>query len=270
MKSKILVLLALVVFLVGCDTQPAQTVCNKPYILVGYDCCLDQNDNSICDFLSFFQVMELRYSNLLVDYETEFGIEAVTNLMIITESKLNKMRNFESGLQSLIEELTTLDFDSVKIQKLNNCLSSMNKYSKFWTLGQENMGLLEDFTGNSLMLDSYIFTDDPANEQFTIDKLLANLRDLKQNARERNKLGIITFSDEIFEAYELYESAFKSLRDYSVYYEAGSEGAAEIAYDAYLRDTNTANEITLNESLTNNRDEMDSWFVENIMSCQET
>ncbi len=23
--------------------------CNKPYILVGWDCCLDQNDNKICD-----------------------------------------------------------------------------------------------------------------------------------------------------------------------------------------------------------------------------
>jgi len=26
-----------------------QITCNKPYILVGTECCLDQNDNSICD-----------------------------------------------------------------------------------------------------------------------------------------------------------------------------------------------------------------------------
>jgi len=38
----ILVLLSL-----GCVT-PAPT-CNKPYILVGNDCCLDRDDNSICD-----------------------------------------------------------------------------------------------------------------------------------------------------------------------------------------------------------------------------
>lgn len=49
MKSKLFILLALVVFLVGCATQSAQTVCNKPYILVGNDCCLDKDDNSICD-----------------------------------------------------------------------------------------------------------------------------------------------------------------------------------------------------------------------------
>ncbi len=29
------------------ETQ--QVTCNKPYILVGTSCCLDQNDNSICD-----------------------------------------------------------------------------------------------------------------------------------------------------------------------------------------------------------------------------
>ena len=32
------------------NTQaPQQVTCNKPYILVGTSCCLDQNDNSICD-----------------------------------------------------------------------------------------------------------------------------------------------------------------------------------------------------------------------------
>lgn len=34
-------------------TEPTTTVptfvCNKPYIQVGSDCCLDENDNSICD-----------------------------------------------------------------------------------------------------------------------------------------------------------------------------------------------------------------------------
>ncbi len=27
----------------------SQIVCNKPYILVGTSCCLDENNNSICD-----------------------------------------------------------------------------------------------------------------------------------------------------------------------------------------------------------------------------
>jgi len=39
-------ILVLFVFLSGCLGQPT---CNKPYILVGTDCCLDSNNNSICD-----------------------------------------------------------------------------------------------------------------------------------------------------------------------------------------------------------------------------
>ena len=39
--------LILVLLLSGCTSK--EVVCNKPYILVGTDCCLDQNDNFICD-----------------------------------------------------------------------------------------------------------------------------------------------------------------------------------------------------------------------------
>lgn len=38
--------LLLILLLVGCSKV---VVCNKPYILVGTDCCLDKDDNSICD-----------------------------------------------------------------------------------------------------------------------------------------------------------------------------------------------------------------------------
>ncbi len=41
------VVLALVV-LAGCSGGPA-VICSAPYILVGQECCLDSNDNDICD-----------------------------------------------------------------------------------------------------------------------------------------------------------------------------------------------------------------------------
>ncbi|MCX8195436.1 MAG: hypothetical protein N3G22_05035, partial [Candidatus Micrarchaeota archaeon] len=46
--------LALFVFFTGCAQQPPapptpSIVCNPPYIQVGKDCCLDHNNNSICD-----------------------------------------------------------------------------------------------------------------------------------------------------------------------------------------------------------------------------
>lgn len=47
MKKAILILMILsLLILVGCQQK---VVCNKPYILVGKDCCLDKNNNSICD-----------------------------------------------------------------------------------------------------------------------------------------------------------------------------------------------------------------------------
>jgi hypothetical protein len=39
----------LVVFASGCIMGESGPVCNEPYILVGTDCCLDENSNGICD-----------------------------------------------------------------------------------------------------------------------------------------------------------------------------------------------------------------------------
>lgn len=52
MKKIIIALLTLAVLIIsGCkeDITGGAVVCNKPYILVGGDCCLDKDDNSICD-----------------------------------------------------------------------------------------------------------------------------------------------------------------------------------------------------------------------------
>ena len=51
MKKLLIILLFILAFIItACKINPVQEpVCNKPYILVGTECCLDQNDNSICD-----------------------------------------------------------------------------------------------------------------------------------------------------------------------------------------------------------------------------
>lgn len=38
-----------IVIISGCSISSPEVVCNKPYIKVGTSCCLDQNDNKICD-----------------------------------------------------------------------------------------------------------------------------------------------------------------------------------------------------------------------------
>lgn len=45
MKFEIISIIISVVIFSGC----LQQTCNKPYILVGDECCLDENDNKICD-----------------------------------------------------------------------------------------------------------------------------------------------------------------------------------------------------------------------------
>lgn len=48
MKRLFLILLTILLFLIsGCGETTS--ICDKPHILVGYECCLDENDNSICD-----------------------------------------------------------------------------------------------------------------------------------------------------------------------------------------------------------------------------
>lgn len=46
MKKEVVIGILFILVLAGCQTQ---IVCNKPYILVGTSCCLDTNDNLICD-----------------------------------------------------------------------------------------------------------------------------------------------------------------------------------------------------------------------------
>ena len=53
MRKERLIITTFLVFLVlavsGCVQQPSGPVYNPPYIVKGYDCCLDQDSNNICD-----------------------------------------------------------------------------------------------------------------------------------------------------------------------------------------------------------------------------
>jgi len=47
-RAALLVVLAFALLIAACSSGPA-VVCNKPYIIHGRECCLDSNNNSICD-----------------------------------------------------------------------------------------------------------------------------------------------------------------------------------------------------------------------------
>ena len=46
---RILLSLLLVALMCCCVKNGSELVCNNPYIQVGNECCLDRNDNNICD-----------------------------------------------------------------------------------------------------------------------------------------------------------------------------------------------------------------------------
>jgi len=52
----------LFIVLSGC-AQQVQITCNKPYILVGTECCLDKDDNSICDSDEVAKEKDLNWSD---------------------------------------------------------------------------------------------------------------------------------------------------------------------------------------------------------------
>lgn len=37
------------IFILGCNNNSNQTICNSPYIQIGNECCLDKDNNKICD-----------------------------------------------------------------------------------------------------------------------------------------------------------------------------------------------------------------------------
>ena len=54
--KKFMLLSILLIIVAGCSTTPQneanakdKIVCNSPYIRMGLGCCLDSNDNNICD-----------------------------------------------------------------------------------------------------------------------------------------------------------------------------------------------------------------------------
>lgn len=49
MRSGIVIILVLLLLIITACSKSQEVICNKPYLLVGKDCCLDQNNNNVCD-----------------------------------------------------------------------------------------------------------------------------------------------------------------------------------------------------------------------------
>lgn len=78
----------IVIFIVSCTPQ---VVCNKPYILVGKDCCLDMNDNKICDKDDITGDIEIK--KYTPEEKTEYGknLDKLDKVCIVTSKEYNQI-----------------------------------------------------------------------------------------------------------------------------------------------------------------------------------
>jgi len=95
MKNKILSMIwALpilsVVLMSGCITE--DVTCNKPYIKVGKECCLDQNDNNICDK---DETSSEKHETLNEDKDNEVPGEQDSDYVVNTQSESRENCPFE-------------------------------------------------------------------------------------------------------------------------------------------------------------------------------
>ncbi|MDO8740519.1 MAG: hypothetical protein Q7J54_02995 [Candidatus Woesearchaeota archaeon] len=126
-----------------------QTVCNKPYILVGTFCCLDQNNNKICDDDEkpevkecVFKVKEMDNFLMSYDYECKDVRDCNEFLNMVfkesgTDVSMNDMISYIDCIPSSyvplsdIPDLPSDVIDKIKCKTKNDCIQ--NLASLIWT-----------------------------------------------------------------------------------------------------------------------------------------
>ena len=119
MKNLILTsfLLILIVFLSGCASQPEkQQTCNKPYVLINNDCCLDRNENSVCDINE-----KIVTENKTLDVEKPEEAEKITE-------KVNTKSEEEKLIGTILNRFELNDNQLTKDTILNIKFAEDNKW----------------------------------------------------------------------------------------------------------------------------------------------
>lgn len=124
----LVIVIIVIIFISGCVQQ--ETTCNKPYILVGNSCCLDQNDNNICDKDDHLiespsgtpQLMEcLMYNKIWDDWS------GIGSLCESTQQCLNFIKSIDSSFDESKQQIKCGTTSFKKIKKDNVFLSCNSK-----------------------------------------------------------------------------------------------------------------------------------------------
>jgi len=171
MNKKVLFLSLLLIILISCTSQPT---CNSPYILVGNDCCLDTNNNSICDS-DETQVKETSKVTRVVDGDTiEIADGNRVRFICIDTPEVN-----EEGYQEAKDYLTTLILG--KEVRLEKDVSETDRYGRL--LRYVYLG--DTFVNGELVRNGYAETYHYAPDTELCDEL-----ELLEIQAKEQKIGI--------------------------------------------------------------------------------
>jgi hypothetical protein len=115
MIKKILLLIIIITVISGC------TVCEKPYLKVDGKCCLDENDNSVCD------------DNEIIDNKNEeIDVKNADEDKLIEKETIGVEKDLKEEIKNEKNEMFILDFEINKINLVSNYYQPvMPKDAKF-------------------------------------------------------------------------------------------------------------------------------------------
>ena len=328
MDKRLIPLLCIAIFLVfsGCVQQGL--VCNKPYILVGNNCCLDKDSNNICDndelptttlspstttlqatttTLSEIETqlpkinknLATNLHNINVDfnnYDSKFKPSIIFRSMAITDSMISDM---EKHNLAIMTEMKYFD-DSMKIvpsnantdlslstegkkqlaeviiknseyqtnkQPIELCLQKMDVYKKYFELVKEQLYLVEEFGNTNYLVNNQIEAGEFKDALINIRKLKQYTLLLKENGEARSKLGILEFNAKVLSTWDDYYKIFTEEEKYIQLADQGEISDAEKQYDVYSKSYNALIKSSQQESLQENLNKIDSWYMKNIGAC---
>lgn len=136
MKFSIILLIATLVLLAGCTQQ---ATCNSPYILVGTECCLDANENSICDSDESVETTQKTTNDTQID-----NLNKYNNYLTKEFNMYNQIIGEEGiSIPSLKSTLTKIGTYYDTVEEFEDYLSTMNN-QELVTLTKEYLELSKD------------------------------------------------------------------------------------------------------------------------------
>lgn len=164
---KILPLLILGILVAACTPE---VVCNKPYIRVGTGCCVDVNNNYICDSDETESTIAVGSAVEVLSTEKTAATETESN----TESTVKNTEETDNQ-EATAEEEISIEITSMFWSTISPKTGSENELTiEFKNTGDKSV---PEFT---YILKLYIDDDLESNKEYTYDDLLASGQEVKE------------------------------------------------------------------------------------------